>query len=253
MEIILHIPHIISLDFELIKPYFENKSITDLNLMKINEEGFSHYALGKYNNKVVGVRFGRPAMNYKREASGLSRLSHKSIPVCIDTGELVMPNCKLGYMVIQHFLGTPISENLDFESKNGRKNIISVLSEIVNILDYIHSKDVVHNDIHKDHILINNNGVYLIDFSRWFDPKKDRIPTTYDFCDEHEYANTCYGRLLKTILKSQPSYLFVDGLKNLANSLIAKPRDFFYGPNSKSRNELSQDIKSALEEIALSI
>jgi serine/threonine protein kinase len=261
------------MDPALIKESFWKEGITDVSFKESNrEEHLSDYGTGRYRGSVVGIVFGRKAEIYERGAEALSRLSHRGVPQFYRIGTLSIGNSNPGYMLTQHFPGNKLGDSLDFFSEDGRKRCVGTLLEIVNIIDYIHSKDVVHCDIRAEHVIVNDEGPHIVDFHLW--ANSTEVPPTADFCGwyglprivaeelfakpklltmEQAEANYWdfggYGIMLKEIIPSRVSDPFIEWLKNIADFLTKRSMKYVEHPFSRDRT--SNKIRESLEELAM--
>ncbi|MDP2750634.1 MAG: protein kinase [Nanoarchaeota archaeon] len=176
----------IYVDFELVRAVFEPLGIT--NLQYVNSHATS-YATGHFEGKQAGVKFGFPLSSFYEEARTLSKLSHESIPRCYTHGKLAIPNNEINYqawtekekekdrkqnvtnskeisyLVLQHCPGTELDKNLKFETKQDKEKALDLFSKIIDVMTYLNSKNIVHGELYYEHILVNKNDIYLIDFS----------------------------------------------------------------------------------------
>jgi serine/threonine protein kinase len=110
---------------------------------------------------------------FHREAEILEQLGseHPQIPNLFAFFDLPAPNTNTGvddrfFYLVQEFVE---GENLEQEMfRRGRFNeadIIEIMSEMLNILEFIHSHNVIHRDIKPSNIMRHTNGrLYLLDF-----------------------------------------------------------------------------------------
>jgi len=231
-----------SIVFDSVRGYFENKGISNIKLSESN--GISSYFTGNKNHQKIGVKFGRVYDTYRFEAECLSTLSHKNIPKCFDIGTAKIKSSEFGYMIVQHFPGRPICL-LEQKSRNGKIRIVNSLISVIDLLDYIHSKNVAHHDIHSDHILVDRETC-LIDFSMQDYADK----AIYDFCSPEEtedmHQQPCYGRMLEEVANSNLYTSFSYRLKDISSSLVMMPRSLF---RSSSRDSISRETRESLEKL----
>jgi serine/threonine protein kinase len=110
---------------------------------------------------------------FHREAEILEQLGseHSQIPNLFAFFDLPAPNANTGvddrfFYLVQEFVE---GENLEQEMlRRGRFNeadIIEIITEMLNILEFIHSHNVIHRDIKPSNIMRHINGrLYLLDF-----------------------------------------------------------------------------------------
>ena len=79
------------------------------------------------------------------------------------------------YIVLDYCGGGDLRYNLSKYKKFNEETIKFIISNIIIILDYLHSKNVIHRDIKPQNFVIGKQGIiYLIDFGlskRFRDPK----------------------------------------------------------------------------------
>lgn len=241
-----------------------------------NEHG-SAYATGQYHDQTgeviaeVGVLYGRPVKYYQHEADGLRMLSHKGIPRCYGVGELETPAGNFGYLLVSHFTAPPIKDITDLSSSQGKMKLREHLSVLVDLIDYIHSQGVVHQDIDLEHVLTGPDGeVYLIDFHTWDgfwweSPAADFCGTSQmpSMIEQEEYDRPFYrnmagswweprgfGVLLKQLLSFNAGKdSFVKQLKGISRYLTDQPRAFVQ--DDKSRDLISNEVREKIKCLSI--
>ncbi len=102
---------------------------------------------------------------FEREARTLQQLSHPQIPQFLDFFEQ-----SEGLFIVQEYIdGQTYRDLLNNLKKENRvfqeAEITQWLKELLPVLDYIHSRSIIHRDISPDNIMFSKNGkVMLIDF-----------------------------------------------------------------------------------------
>ncbi len=81
----------------------------------------------------------------------MNELEHLGIPIFIGSGSFKNENIKYRFLILEKF--EDISDNLLKYSK-----------DLINSLEYIHSKGYIHSDIKKENIMIKNSKPYLLDY-----------------------------------------------------------------------------------------
>lgn len=260
-------------NFDLVRPLFADIGVTGVHLACDKENHASSYCLGTYNGKLAGVKFGRKPKYYAHEAEGLKRLDHKGIPQCYDVGELRIglagywEPLAFGYLILEHFSGKKLNHALDFSTKEGREKAVGYLLGVVDIMDHMHSRNVVHNDICPEHVIVHDEKPRLIDFHIWED-----APPTQDFCgrrgypgvilqdlteqivpnvDVHPWEPFSFGRFLMKIVPDAQGDALLSGIKSLGENLTHKSDRYVYHP--LSRDYTSRKLKEALEKLRSSI
>ena len=115
-------------------------------------------------------------------------LSHPALPVYIDFhGD---------YIVMNYIDGRTLAEMLDSDDDwlSKSKNAIKILDELLDVLEYLHRKGVIHCDIKADNILLTytDNNVALIDLDKVYTSHLADTPgsaTKYGL-DETDKRNT---------------------------------------------------------------
>ena len=120
------------------------------------------------DNESVAMKFEKKALKYnslESEAYFLFNLKGLGIPKIISYGI-----CGIYNILIEELLGPSIYNLLQLK-KNKKKELIKdicmISIQILDRLEYIHSKNVIHRDIKSDNFLIGRKDpyiVYLIDF-----------------------------------------------------------------------------------------
>ena len=104
---------------------------------------------------------------FEREIKTLSNIDHPNIPDYIDSFK-IEDEKEILYVLVQEFID---GKNIQDLIKNGKhfseEEIISILLNILLILDYIHNiqPPIIHRDINPKNIIIGESGkIYLVDF-----------------------------------------------------------------------------------------
>ncbi|MDB9380047.1 serine/threonine-protein kinase, partial [Nodularia sphaerocarpa] len=107
---------------------------------------------------------------FEREASVLKTLQHPQIPR-FHASLQVQIGCKDFFFLVQDYIdGDNYDQLLEERQSQGRafseEEVVKILQEILPVLSYIHSKDVVHRDISPDNLIWrrSDNLPILIDF-----------------------------------------------------------------------------------------
>ena len=107
---------------------------------------------------------------FEREASVLKQLQHPQIPRCHCSLEVKFSNKDLFFLVQDYVEGENYQDLLEKRLNQGRcfseQEVFHLLTQILPVLSYIHSKDVVHRDISPDNLILRttDNLPVLIDF-----------------------------------------------------------------------------------------
>ena len=110
---------------------------------------------------------------FEREAAVLEELGneHSQIPSLLAFFELTVPSLHPGkndqfFYLVQEFIdGTNLEDELAVKGRFSEAETVEVLREILNVLDFVHSRGSIHRDIKPANIMRGKNGrLYLLDF-----------------------------------------------------------------------------------------
>jgi serine/threonine protein kinase len=110
---------------------------------------------------------------FHREAEILEKLGseHFQIPNLFASFDLPDPNAATGidnrlFYLVQEFVeGENLHQEMFRRGRFSEAEIIELLTEMLNVLEFIHSHNVIHRDIKPANIMRHTNGrLYLIDF-----------------------------------------------------------------------------------------
>lgn len=90
----------------------------------------------------------------KAEAATLATLSHPMLPE-------VKAFLDETYLVEELFEGSPLSELLKQRVQLPEKEVRTLLQELLDVLEYLHTQGVIHRDIRPENILVNSQGRFL--------------------------------------------------------------------------------------------
>jgi serine/threonine protein kinase len=156
---------------------FEEKYLVDENAIIINQyRGATYFkALDQFSKKEVFVKILNPEgdeikeQDFKGSYSKIVALEHENVIQVIDvfkvypTDNLVM-NHFIPFVIYEYFEG----QNLKYIASNlSETDLVEILSQVKNGLNYLHQNGWVHRDIKAENILVNKTGeawtVKLID------------------------------------------------------------------------------------------
>ncbi len=103
---------------------------------------------------------------FKREALVLSQLKHKAIPEFIENFSLGYKRNSRMYIVMEFIEGKSLEQERK-ERLYREREILELMKEILNVLNYIHSltPPIIHRDLKPDNIMRRKDGsIVLIDF-----------------------------------------------------------------------------------------
>ncbi|MGE8005178.1 AAA domain-containing protein [Lysinibacillus sp. NPDC093216] len=99
---------------------------------------------------------------FNRELENLEKLQNKNIVSLLEKG--IDVENKLNYIVLEYFRGDSLSDVI-YKGVFSEKQKMKIILDILEGLDYAHSKGVIHRDLKPSNILINeSNQIKIIDF-----------------------------------------------------------------------------------------
>mgnify|MGYP001794312856 CR=1 FL=1 len=106
---------------------------------------------------------------FEREANVLKQLQHPQIPRLHFSLQVKLRNKDFFFLVQDYVEGENYQDLLDKRLASAEcfseEEVFNLLTQILPVLDYIHSKDVVHRDISPDNLILRTDNVpILIDF-----------------------------------------------------------------------------------------
>ncbi len=104
---------------------------------------------------------GKIIARFKNEALAASRLTHPGIVGIYDYGE----NRQLAYIAMEFVQGRGLRDFLARQERFGLQDVMSIMSQLLDALDYAHDHGVVHRDIKPQNLIMTPNGqLKLADF-----------------------------------------------------------------------------------------
>jgi len=98
---------------------------------------------------------------FKNEALAASRLNHPAIVSIYDYGE----NKQVAFIAMEYVQGRGLRDFLARQERFGLQEVMSIMSQLLDALDYAHDHGVVHRDIKPANIIMTPNGrVKVADF-----------------------------------------------------------------------------------------
>jgi len=121
-----------------------------------------HVALKTVRKELVDPELaGKIIARFKNEALAASRLTHPAIVGIYDYGE----NKQLAYIAMEFVQGRGLRDFLARQERFGLQDVITIMSQLLDALDYAHDRGVVHRDIKPANIIMTPNGqLKLADF-----------------------------------------------------------------------------------------
>ncbi|WP_446787619.1 protein kinase domain-containing protein [Macellibacteroides fermentans] len=106
------------------------------------------------------------------EAVALSQIEHKSIPQLLG----IINEKDFYAFILERKPGVTV-DSLLFKEKHlfTDEEIREIFSQLIETVEYLHKKGIIHGDIRPSNVLLNNGKIYLVDFglSRWADSAKE--------------------------------------------------------------------------------
>lgn len=104
-----------------------------------------------------------------REAQILAEVQHPNIPYVLTHGLIQPGEGEIPYTVLQYIDGETLKELKECNIDLPMSRALSIVRQVLNALDYVHHRKVVHRDVKPANImLLKNEHVFLIDFSIGF-------------------------------------------------------------------------------------
>lgn len=158
---------------------------TILGLAGEGRYGVCYTAYSAEGVQVIIKRFKPSMMRKKREKNAfeavlLSQLNHEAIP------ELLGVINEKGFygFILEQKPGVTI-QSLLVEKKHRFTDveIYSIGTQLIDILQYLHTREIVHRDIRISNVLVDKNKVSLVDFglARWADGNRYRYDVDFSF------------------------------------------------------------------------
>ncbi|MBZ5753858.1 protein kinase domain-containing protein [Metabacillus rhizolycopersici] len=107
----------------------------------------------RYNKKEVEM--------FKNEISILRMLNHKNIPMLCEA----FSNNRYLFYVMSFIEGDNLEDQIFLSKKTfNEKESLLILSHLLELINYLHKKDIYHQDLRIPNILLKNKDLFLIDF-----------------------------------------------------------------------------------------
>lgn len=158
------------------------------------------YVLKEIKPKVIK----RNSKKIMFEQEILSSIDNPAIPKIIDT----IKKDNIYAYILEYKSGKTI-EHMIFGDKHKFSNceIYKIGIKLIDIMKYIHERNIVHRDIRVPNIIVDKDHVYLVDFglARFIDNKK-YAPYEDFLYFGHLLLHLYYSSFIKTNKKSKPWY-----------------------------------------------
>ncbi|MBM6619491.1 serine/threonine protein kinase [Bacillus suaedaesalsae] len=155
-----------------------------IDFVGMGSYGIVYLALDLDTSKLVIIKQNRRKREklskalLKKEAQTLHVLLHPHIPKCIDFVE----EASKSTLIMEHMEGKNFEELVLVTGKIYNENeSLRILQKVVEVVEYIHSKNIVHRDLRLPNILFHNDEVFIIDFGlAVFQHETENITSTLD-------------------------------------------------------------------------
>ncbi|MFZ0446966.1 MAG: protein kinase [Bacillus sp. (in: firmicutes)] len=98
---------------------------------------------------------------FENEISVLCRLNHQNIPVLYETFSLD----KHLFYVMSFIEGDNLEDEIFYHKKSfNEREALGILAQLLELVDYLHNKDIYHQDLRIPNLLLKNTELFLIDF-----------------------------------------------------------------------------------------
>ena len=98
---------------------------------------------------------------FENEISVLGRLNHQNIPMLYEIFSL---DKHLLY-VMSFIEGDNLEDEIFYHKKSfNEKEALGILAQLLKLVDYLHNKDIYHQDLRIPNLLLKNTELFLIDF-----------------------------------------------------------------------------------------
>jgi serine/threonine protein kinase, bacterial len=98
---------------------------------------------------------------FENEISVLRRLNHQNIPVLYETFSLD----KHLFYAMSFIDGDNLEDEIFYHKKSfNEKEALHILAQLLELVDYLHEKDIYHQDLRIPNLLLKNKELFLIDF-----------------------------------------------------------------------------------------
>jgi serine/threonine protein kinase len=140
---------------------------TVLEMIGEGSYGLTYKCLDQESGSVVAVKQARRSKGLyakhllSREAQILKLFHHPQIPACKD----FFTEGRNTYLVMTYLDGDTL-ENLIFEKSRqyGEQECVLITLQLLELVEYIHQKEIVHLDLRIPNVLFIDEQLYLIDF-----------------------------------------------------------------------------------------
>ena len=136
---------------------------------KAKQSSLDRFVAVKFFDSVLNRKNVELKKKFKREAFILAEAQHPAIPYVITHGEVKCEHDTVPYIVMEYIDGANLEEYIQKNGVIEHKTLISIATQILDALLFVHSKGIIHRDIKPSNIMLSSAGhAYLIDFSIGF-------------------------------------------------------------------------------------
>ena len=102
---------------------------------------------------------------FRREAQNAAALNHPAIVAVYDTGETLMEQGPLPYIVMEYVDGRTLRDIVKTEGPLSGQRAMEIMADVCAALDFSHRHGIVHRDVKPANVMINRSGaVKVMDF-----------------------------------------------------------------------------------------
>ncbi len=96
------------------------------------------------------------------EIEMLKQVKHPNLVKYSDNGDIVINNQKFAYVILDFVSGETLSDKMKRENTFNLYEAKNIILSVLNGLNYLHTKQIVHNDITNQNIMLDLSGKVLI-------------------------------------------------------------------------------------------
>lgn len=88
----------------------------------------------------------------------LKQIKHSNLLKFIDSGNIVIENQKLAYLVLDFVSGETLADKMKRDNTLNVYEAKSIILSVLNGLNYLHNKQIIHNDITNQNVMLDLSG-----------------------------------------------------------------------------------------------
>lgn len=92
----------------------------------------------------------------------LKQIKHSNLIKYTDSGNIVIDNQKLAYVVLDFVSGETLADKMKRENTLNLYEAKSIILSVLNGLNYLHNKQIIHNDISNQNVMLDLSGKVTI-------------------------------------------------------------------------------------------